>query len=194
MSHSTTGARRRPPGLLLALPLVLLVSSSTAARATSDGTSGDETAAHTTLTLHVRTTAFAFLDVGAPGATAGDTSFRKDDVTSPEGVHVGVMNSTCVANVPSDPFNELDVLCSGVIDLGRRGQIHWQSSTVDVPAPPPPPPTPVAASVQQLPVRRYGPWAVLGGTGSFRSAGGQIIDDGPGAADRILRVQLLRGS
>lgn len=165
------------------------------ARATSDDVpSGDQSAAAgTTLVLHVRTTAFATLDLGAPGPSAGDSSFRKDDVTSPAGASVGVMNSTCVAKVPSEPFQELDQLCAGVIDLGVRGQIHWQSSTVDVPPPPPPPLGPAASggTAQPAPVRRSGPWAVLGGTGRYQRVGGQIIDLGPGAADRVLRVRLL---
>ena len=183
---------RPAPRLLVVLPVVLLVGGSTAALATSDGAAADHASqgAHTALTLHLRTTAFATLDLGPAGPSAGDASFRKDDVTNPAGLHVGVMNSTCVANVPSDPFGELDELCNGVIDLDGRGQIHWQSSNVDVPPPPPPPP-PAIEHTQLAPTRRFGPWAVLGGTGNYLAARGQIIDDGPGSADRVVRVQLV---
>ncbi len=187
--------RRPSAALLLALPAVLLVGGSTAAGATLDGPGSSVTApaAYTTLKLHVRTTAFTTLDLGTAGPTPGDATYRKDDVTSAAGVHLGVMNSTCVANIPFVPSTEVDQICSGVIDLGTRGQIHWQSFTIDGPPPPPPPPPPAAGvqqQQQQPPGRSFGPWAILGGTGRYRTARGQIIDDGPGAADRVLRVQL----
>jgi len=71
--------RRPSAALLLALPAVLLVGGSTAVGNTLDdpGSSAAAPADHTTLKLHVRTTAFTTLDLGTAGPTPGDATYAR---------------------------------------------------------------------------------------------------------------------
>src|SRR6266581_7984596 len=83
-----------------------------------------------TIVVHAHTTNFASLDLGAPGPSAGDQTFRKEDLTDSTGTKVGVENSQCTTNTPSDPFMEMDLMCFGTITLAGKGEIHWQSLAV----------------------------------------------------------------
>lgn len=169
--------------LLFGVAAAAAVTGTTVATAATGAPTSEGTAV---IVVHARTTAFSELDLGASGYTPGDEAFRKDSLTDRAGADVGVLNSECTNLIPGDPYTENDQLCTGVITLTGRGKIHWQSLAVSTPPPPP------GGRPSARPPLLGSPWAILGGSGDFRDARGQILDVGTSAADHYLRVQLSR--
>ena len=166
-----------------------VVAGTTAAKAQSDGPHHGGTR---TFLLHLDDAGAIFgrLDLGPVGDSPGDEGFIKDVATDSAGATVGTMNRTCALNVPTG-MDETDVFCNGAITLNGRGQIYWQSLTAMVGPPPPPPPHSHASTALQQHGGKPTQWAIIGGTGNFRTARGQITDESvPGGGVTLIRVQL----
>lgn len=183
---------------ILALAVVTTIAVAGAGDVASAASTSD-TPEGQVLVLHTHTLAFAQLDTGQPGESPGDSTFRKDDLLDLHGAHVGTMNSTCVTGVPADTTVEVDMQCTGVLTLDGAGQIDWQG-VLHLVAPPPPPPPPAGhAPTSPAPTTPTAlttadpflpPLAVVGGTGTYRSARGEISQSRYQNVDRTLRIRL----
>ncbi len=167
--------------VLAVIPAVVIAGAATSAAST------DAPMTHI-LVLHTHTTAFAQLDTGQVGQSPGDSSFRKEDLINPQGQQVGTMNTSCTTGVPADATVEVDMQCTGVLTLDGVGQIDWQGVQHLVAPPPPPAGTRALAAASLDPF--FPTLAVVGGTGAYRFARGEIHQQRFADVDRTLRIVL----
>jgi hypothetical protein len=127
----------------------------------SGATSSDDD--HTQRIVVVATlTSFHFIDLGPKGVSPGDeTAFTKTFKDS-SGAVVGFGRGNCVV-ITAKQGNPTSAECNGTTRFGRRGTIQ-------------------SAGVDHITARET--FAIVGGTGQFRRAQGQVIaGGGPGGAD-----------
>lgn len=119
---------------------------------------------HDTLRLVGTPSQSAFLDRDAPGPSLGD-EFVFSNVLRKDGRDAGTAHGVCVVTEVVPPYTAFTFQCVATLAL-RRGQITLQG----------------VAELQDL-VGDPGPftWAITGGTGAYRSAGGEA---------RVLRAPL----
>ena len=144
---------------------VLVVGAATAA-ATPDSAEDDGTRGggdEVTLRFDVETSPFNYTDLGEPGPSAADVIVFHDTLFR-DGRQVGHEVGSCVVVEPSGLSN-----CSAVVTLDGQGTITYAFENA-----PPPEKT----------------LAITGGTGEFRSAGGEgtLVEAGNGTGTLMLSV------
>jgi allene oxide cyclase-like protein len=129
----------------------------------------------TTLTLTSKTVQFTELDLGKKGFSQGDQFVFTDQIFQ-DGKRVGLLGGTCtlVYAVGSAPGPESRIQCVVTFDLAN-GQVTAQGLFAFVPP-------------------RNAPFAITGGTGAYRDAGGQgtVTFTGPTTARFVLHILHLK--
>jgi hypothetical protein len=127
------------------------------------GASADDDGHETTLEFDVEPSPFNYTDLGEPGPSAADVIVFNDKLLQ-AGEQVGHEVGSCVVVDPSGLSN-----CTGVITLDDEGTITFAFENA-----PPPEKT----------------LAITGGTGSYRSAGGEgeFLESEDGTATLTLTV------
>ena len=115
---------------------------------------------------------FEFLDLGTPGPSLGD-QFVFSEVLFRRGREAGVSGGACTATEVTPPYDVLTFHCVATLSL-RRGQITLQGL--------------IEVQGEDDP----GPWtvAITGGTGAFRSAGGEAVIRGVSPRRTVYKLRL----
>ena len=153
--------RTMTAGATAAAIALLLGGSALSATATA----GQSSEQDRTMRFHVKFSTFSYTDLGTPGQSVADVIVFHDQLQQSNRT-VGDEVGSCVVVDPKQGLAN----CTGVVRLGARGTITYSF----VNAPPP-----------------HKVLAVTGGSGQFRSVGGDgtLDENGDGTGTLVLRLQ-----